>query len=118
MTIRSHDQYNTTIYGLDDRYRGVHGYRRVLFIAPADLERLGLRDGDFVDVHSVWHDGERTATAFRLVAYAIPPGCLAAYFPETNALVPIDSFAEHARTPTSKDIPVRLSPRPAPESPA
>jgi len=118
MTIRSHDQYNTTIYGLDDRYRGVHGYRRVLFIAPADLERLGLRDGDFVDVHSVWHDGERSANAFRLVAYAIPPGCLAAYFPETNALVPIDSFAEHARTPTSKDIPVRLTPRPAPESPA
>jgi molybdopterin-dependent oxidoreductase alpha subunit len=118
MTIRSHDQYNTTIYGLDDRYRGVRGYRRVLFISREDLQRLDLRDGDFVDVHSVWHDGERMAPAFRLVAYDIPPGCLAAYFPETNALVPIDSFAEHARTPTSKDIPVRLSPRPAPESPA
>jgi anaerobic selenocysteine-containing dehydrogenase len=118
MTIRSHDQYNTTIYGLDDRYRGVHGYRRVLFISRADLARLQLADGDFVDVHSVWHDGERSALAFRLVEYDIPPGCLAAYFPETNALVPIDSFAEHARTPTSKDIPVRLSPRPAPESPA
>ena len=74
--------------------------------------------GGFVDVHSVWHDGERTAPAFRLVEYDIPPGCVAAYFPETNALVPIDSFAEHARTPTSKDIPVRLVPRPAPESPA
>jgi anaerobic selenocysteine-containing dehydrogenase len=118
MTIRSHDQYNTTIYGLDDRYRGVHGYRRVLFIARADLDRLGLADGGFVDLHSVWHDGERRADAFRLVEYDIPAGCVAAYFPETNALVPIDSFAEHARTPTSKDIPVRLSPRPAPESPA
>jgi molybdopterin-dependent oxidoreductase alpha subunit len=117
MTIRSHDQYNTTIYGLDDRYRGVHGYRRVLFIARADLDRLGLADGGFVDVVSVWHDGERRADAFRLVEYDIPAGCVAAYFPETNALVPIDSFAEHARTPTSKDIPVRLSPRPAPESP-
>ncbi|MGH8029298.1 MAG: FdhF/YdeP family oxidoreductase [Arenimonas sp.] len=118
MTIRSHDQYNTTIYGLDDRYRGVHGYRRVLFIARADLDRLGLVDGGFVDVHSVWHDGERTALAFRLVQYDIPAGCVAAYFPETNALVPIDSFAEHARTPTSKDIPVRLVSRPAPELPA
>jgi molybdopterin-dependent oxidoreductase alpha subunit len=111
MTVRSHDQYNTTIYGLDDRYRGVHGYRRVLFIARADLERLALVDGELVDVHSVWHDGERTAEAFRLVEYDIPPGCVAAYFPETNALVPLDSVAEHARTPTSKDIPVRLTRR-------
>jgi molybdopterin-dependent oxidoreductase alpha subunit len=118
MTIRSHDQYNTTIYGLDDRYRGVHGYRRVLFISRADLDRLGLADGGFVDIHSLWHDGERTAEAFRLVEYDLPAGCLASYFPETNALVPLDSFAEHARTPTSKCIPVRLTPRPAPAEPA
>jgi molybdopterin-dependent oxidoreductase alpha subunit len=118
MTVRSHDQYNTTIYGLDDRYRGVHGYRRVLFISRGDLERLGLVDGGFVDIHSLWHDGERTAEAFRLVEYDLPAGCLASYFPETNALVPLDSVAEHARTPTSKCIPVRLTPRPAPAEPA
>jgi molybdopterin-dependent oxidoreductase alpha subunit len=117
MTVRSHDQYNTTIYGLDDRYRGVHGYRRVLFISRADLDALGLADGGFVDLHSVWHDGERTAEAFRLVEYDIPAGCVAAYFPETNALVPLDSYAEHARTPTSKCIPVRLAPRAAPADP-
>ncbi|MGO4223364.1 FdhF/YdeP family oxidoreductase [Lysobacter sp. TAF61] len=108
MTVRSHDQYNTTIYGLDDRYRGVHGLRRVCFINAADLERLGFQDGELVDITSVWADGERTVTAFRLVEYDIPEGCLASYFPETNALVPLDHHAERARTPASKSIPVRL----------
>lgn len=108
MTVRSHDQYNTTVYGLDDRYRGVHGLRRVCFISKTDLERLDLRDGDTVDITSVWSDGERTAHGFRLVEYDIPAGCLASYFPETNALVPLDHHAERARTPASKSIPVRL----------
>ncbi|MBU8975209.1 FdhF/YdeP family oxidoreductase [Lysobacter sp. MMG2] len=108
MTVRSHDQYNTTVYGLDDRYRGVHGLRRVCFISTADLARLGLRDGEHVDITSVWHDGERTVRDFRLVEYDIPSGCLASYFPETNALVPLDHHAERARTPASKSIPVRL----------
>ncbi|MDI9239193.1 FdhF/YdeP family oxidoreductase [Lysobacter sp. LF1] len=108
MTVRSHDQYNTTVYGLDDRYRGVHGLRRVCFISRTDLERLGLRDGETVDITSVWSDGERTAHGFRLVEYDIPTGCLASYFPETNALVPLDHHAERARTPASKSIPVRL----------
>jgi len=108
MTVRSHDQYNTTVYGLDDRYRGVHGLRRVCFISGADLERLGFRDGEHVDIASVWHDGERVVRDFRLVEYDIPPGCLAAYFPETNPLVPLDHHAERARTPASKSIPVRL----------
>lgn len=108
MTVRSHDQYNTTVYGLDDRYRGVHGLRRVCFISRSDLERLGLRDGETVDITSVWSDGERTAHGFRLVEYDIPAGCLASYFPETNALVPLDHHAERARTPASKSIPVRL----------
>jgi molybdopterin-dependent oxidoreductase alpha subunit len=113
MTVRSHDQYNTTVYGLDDRYRGVHGLRRVCFISAHDLRRHGLEDGDQVDITSVWreHDGtttERTVHGFRLVEYDIPAGCLAAYFPETNPLVPLDSFAERARTPASKSIPVRL----------
>jgi molybdopterin-dependent oxidoreductase alpha subunit len=108
MTVRSHDQYNTTVYGLDDRYRGVHGLRRVCFISRADLDRLGFRDGEHVDIASVWHDGERVVRDFRLVEYDIPAGCLAAYFPETNPLVPLDHYAERARTPASKSIPVRL----------
>lgn len=109
MTVRSHDQYNTTVYGFDDRYRGVHGLRRVCFISTHDLQRLSLRDGEMVDITSLWRDGERTATGFRLVEYDIPPGCLASYFPETNALVPLEHHAERARTPASKSIPVRLS---------
>jgi molybdopterin-dependent oxidoreductase alpha subunit len=108
MTVRSHDQYNTTVYGLDDRYRGVNGERRPLFIAAGDLNRLGLRAGERVDLVSVWHDGERVAEDFLLVEYAIPEGCVASYFPETNALVPLDHHAERARTPASKSIPVRL----------
>ncbi len=108
-TLRSHDQYNTTIYGLDDRYRGVRGYRRVCFISRTDLDRLGLAPGEYVDITSHWHDGERVATGFLLVEYDLPPGCLASYFPETNALVPLDSYAERARTPTSKSIPVRIA---------
>jgi len=110
MTVRSHDQYNTTIYGLDDRYRGVHGYRRVCFICPADLAKLGWHAGMLVDITSVWHDGERSVQGFMLVEYDIPEGCLASYFPETNPLVPLHSVAERAGTPTSKSIPVRLSP--------
>ncbi|HVF36254.1 MAG TPA: molybdopterin dinucleotide binding domain-containing protein, partial [Candidatus Saccharimonadia bacterium] len=108
-TMRSHDQYNTTIYGLDDRYRGVRGHRRVCFISRGDLARLGFAAGEYVDITSVWHDGERTAANFLLVEYDIPAGCIASYFPETNALVPLDSYAERARTPTSKSIEVRLS---------
>ncbi|KQY54663.1 FdhF/YdeP family oxidoreductase [Lysobacter sp. Root494] len=122
MTVRSHDQYNTTVYGLDDRYRGVHGLRRVCFISRGDLERHGFADGDMVDLVSVWGDGsgdvqEREVHGFRLVEYDIPRGCLAAYFPETNPLVPLDSYAERARTPASKSIPVRLR-RAAPGSPS
>jgi molybdopterin-dependent oxidoreductase alpha subunit len=111
MTVRSHDQYNTTIYGLKDRYRGIDGERRPLFIAAEDLVRLGLRAGERVDLVSVWHDGERVAEDFLLVEYAIPVGCVASYFPETNALVPLDHHAERARTPASKAIPVRLRAR-------
>ncbi|MGH8105878.1 MAG: molybdopterin dinucleotide binding domain-containing protein, partial [Arenimonas sp.] len=109
MTVRSHDQYNTTIYGLDDRYRGLHGYRRVCFISKADLEKHGWQAGMLVDITSVWHDGERCVKGFTLVEYTIPDGCLASYFPETNPLVPLDSVSERAGTPTSKSIPVRLS---------
>lgn len=109
MTIRSHDQYNTTVYGLDDRYRGVYGHRRVCFIHREDLAMLGLRAGQWVDITSQWHDGERRVSHFLLVEYDIPRGCLASYFPETNPLVPLDAFADRAGTPASKSIPVRLS---------
>ena len=108
MTVRSHDQYNTTVYSSNDRYRGVHGLRRVCFISRADLDSLGFSDGEHVDLVSVWNDGERVAHDFRLIEYDIPAGCLASYFPETNALVPLGSHAERARTPASKSIPVYL----------
>jgi molybdopterin-dependent oxidoreductase alpha subunit len=111
-TVRSHDQFNTTIYGLDDRYRGVHGGRRVVFVNPADLDERGLADGDVVDLVSEWRDGsERRAPAFRVVAYPAARGTCAAYFPEANVLVPLDSVAEGSRTPTSKAIVVRLERR-------
>ncbi|MBV7534184.1 FdhF/YdeP family oxidoreductase [Duganella sp. sic0402] len=115
MTTRSHDQYNTTIYALDDRYRGVFGMRRVIFINQQDIDMLGMKDGDWVDVRSVWDDGvERRADGFMLVAYDIPRGCIGAYYPETNPLVPLDSVADGAGTPTSKSIPVLLTPAVAP----
>ncbi|MFF3337079.1 FdhF/YdeP family oxidoreductase [Streptomyces sp. NPDC002888] len=110
-TIRSHDQYNTTIYGLDDRYRGVHQGRRVLFVHPDDLAEHGLAEGELVDIVSEFSDGvDRRAPAFRAVAYPTPRGCCAAYFPETNVLVPLDSTAKISNTPTSKSIVVRLEP--------
>ena len=108
-TTRSHDQYNTTIYGMDDRYRGVFGQRRVVFIHADDIRALGLRDGDRVDLQTVWDDGpQRKAEDFRLVSYDIPRGNLAAYYPETNPLVPLSAVALDAGTPTSKSIPVVL----------
>jgi molybdopterin-dependent oxidoreductase alpha subunit len=108
-TVRSHDQYNTTIYGLDDRYRGVHGGRRVVFVHPDDLSLRGIADGSTVDLVSEWTDGvERRAPGFRVVAYPTARGCAATYFPEANVLVPLDSTAEGSLTPTSKQIIVRL----------
>ncbi len=107
MTTRSHDQYNTTIYGMDDRYRGVFGQRRVIFINPADIARLGLAAGDWINLVSVWQDGiTRRADNFMVVSYDIPQGCLSGYYPETNNLVPLESVADGSRTPTSKSIPV------------
>ena len=107
-TVRSHDQYNTTIYGMDDRYRGVRNGRRVVFVHAGDLVERGLADGDMVDLVSEWPDGERRAENFRVVAYPTARGCCAAYFPETNVLVPLDSVAETSNTPTSKSVVVRL----------
>ncbi|MFF3752714.1 FdhF/YdeP family oxidoreductase [Streptomyces sp. NPDC002018] len=111
-TLRSHDQWNTVPYTLDDRYRGIHGSRRIVLVNPADLRALGLADGDRADVIGVWHDGvERRADDFRLVSYPTARGCAAAYYPEANVLVPLDSVAEISNTPTSKGVVVRLEPR-------
>ncbi|MFG1811522.1 FdhF/YdeP family oxidoreductase [Streptomyces sp. NPDC049040] len=111
-SLRSHDQWNTIPYTENDRYRGIHGSRRVVMVNPADIAALGLTDGDRVDLVGVWHDGvERRAEDFRVVAYPTAAGCAAAYYPEINVLVPLDSVAEISNTPTSKGITVRLDPR-------
>ncbi len=110
-TIRSHDQFNTTIYGLDDRYRGIHQGRRVVFVNPDDLAAFGIADGAHVDLVSRWTDGvARRAERFRVVAYPTAAGCAAAYFPETNVLVPLDATAAVSNTPVSKSVVIRLEP--------
>ncbi|MFF9071356.1 FdhF/YdeP family oxidoreductase [Streptomyces sp. NPDC014735] len=108
-TLRSHDQYNTTIYGLDDRYRGIEGGRRVVLVNPDDARDLGLADGAYTDLVSEWKDGvERRAPGFRVVHYPTARGCAAAYYPETNVLVPLDSTADTSNTPASKSVVVRF----------
>lgn len=112
-TLRSHDQYNTTIYGLDDRYRGVKGGRRVVFVNPADIEALGLHDGQRVSLISEFPgaDGsmvERRVDDFLVVPYSTPVGNAAAYYPETNPLIPLDHTAAKSNTPVSKAVVVRL----------
>ncbi|MEU9096224.1 FdhF/YdeP family oxidoreductase [Streptomyces sp. NPDC048361] len=108
-TLRSHDQYNTTIYGLDDRYRGIKGGRRVVLVNPADAAELGLADGTYTDLVSEWKDGvERRAPGFRVVHYPTARGCAAAYYPETNVLVPLGSTADVSNTPASKSVVVRF----------
>ncbi|CAM3581390.1 FdhF/YdeP family oxidoreductase [Smaragdicoccus niigatensis] len=107
-TLRSHDQFNTTIYGLDDRYRGVKGGRRVIFVNPEDIAALGHSDGDTVDLVSEWNGTERRAEGFRIVAYSTPPGNAAAYYPETNPLIPLDHVAKRSNTPASKAVIIRL----------
>jgi molybdopterin-dependent oxidoreductase alpha subunit len=109
MTIRSHDQYNTTVYGLDDRYRGVRGGRRVVFMNAGDATQRGLTEGDVVDITSHAEDGERTARRFVVVPYRIPPGCCATYFPEANVLVALGSVARKSNTPASKSVVVTIA---------
>ncbi len=108
-TLRSHDQYNTTIYGLDDRYRGIKGGRRVVLLNPEDAAALGFADGAYTDLVSEWSDGaERRAAGFRVVHYPTTRGCAAAYYPETNVLVPLDHTADTSNTPASKSVVIRL----------
>jgi molybdopterin-dependent oxidoreductase alpha subunit len=110
MTVRSHDQYNTTVYGLDDRYRGVRGDRRVVLMHPDDLAKEGLAAGQQVDLVSEFAGETRSVSGFRLVAYEAPRGCVVTYFPETNALVPLGSRSEKSLTPSYKSTPVRVEP--------
>jgi molybdopterin-dependent oxidoreductase alpha subunit len=108
MTIRSHDQFNTTIYGLNDRYRGVYNARRVIFMNPLDMKARSFKKLDIVDITSTYDGITRTAHRFKIVPYNIPSGNLASYFPETNVIVPYNHFAERSKTPISKSIKVRL----------
>jgi molybdopterin-dependent oxidoreductase alpha subunit len=109
-TIRSHDQYNTTIYSMSDRYRGVYGQRDVVFLNTSELEKRGLKDGDRVDLFTQSTDGiERRVRNFRAVGYALPDGCCAAYYPEANPLVPLYAHDPLSFTPSSKGIPIRIS---------
>ena len=110
MTIRSHDQYNTTIYGMDDRYRGVRNDRRIVFMNEGDVARAGFVKGQPVDLINRHGGQERVAASFLVVPYPIPPRCIATYFPEANVLVPIDSTARKSHTPTSKSVVVTLRP--------
>jgi anaerobic selenocysteine-containing dehydrogenase len=109
MTIRSHDQFNTTIYGLDDRYRGVFGGRRVVFMHEEDIRAAGLMGGQRVDLTNRHGGVERVARGFMVAPYRIPRGCVATYFPEANVLVPIDGLAARSRTPASKFVVVTLA---------
>jgi molybdopterin-dependent oxidoreductase alpha subunit len=107
-TLRSHDQYNTTIYGHHDRYRGISGDRHIIMINPDDITRLGHTDGDLVDIVSLLTGPERRARGYRIVAYPTPLGCAAAYYPETNVLIALDHHGPDAQTPAAKAIPIRL----------
>ncbi len=108
MTIRSHDQFNTTIYGLDDRYRGVYNERRVIFMNPADILRGGFEIGEVVDLYNNYGDKERSVKGFIIVAYDIPERCVATYYPETNVLVPIQCVADQSNQPTSKSVRLKI----------
>ncbi|MFC0776287.1 FdhF/YdeP family oxidoreductase [Terrimonas alba] len=108
MTIRSHDQFNTTIYGLDDRYRGIYNERRVILMNQLDMSKRGLKKEDVVDLYNYYDGVERVARKFVVVPYAIPQNCTATYFPEANVLVPISSVAEKSNTPTSKLVIIKI----------
>ena len=108
MSIRSHDQFNTTIYGLQDRYRGIHNERRIIFMNKADIDRLGLQQKEVVDIFSHYEGVERVARRFVVVEYDIAPSCVATYYPETNVLVPIGATADGSNQPAFKSVIVTL----------
>ena len=108
MTIRSHDQFNTTIYGLEDRYRGIHNERRVIFMNEKDIKKGGFKAGDTVDLYNHHGGIQRAARLFVIVPYNIPERNTATYYPETNVLVPIDTVAKKSNTPTSKFVVIKI----------
>ena len=108
MTIRTHDQYNTTIYGMDDRYRGILNERRVILMNKSDMDAQGLKNEEVVHIKSHFRGEERIANNFKVIAYNIAKGCAATYFPEANVLVPVDSTAKKSNTPVSKFIEISL----------
>ena len=108
MTIRSHDQYNTTIYGMDDRYRGIYKARRIVLMNPIDMENEGIRPSEEIDLVSKFSGIERYAEQWKVVPYSIPRGNIATYFPEANVLIPLDSVADSSNTPTSKSVVVNI----------
>lgn len=109
-TVRSHDQFNTTIYGLNDRYRGIYNGRRVLFMNPEDVKEAGLQQGQLVDLTSHYREEKRVARHFMVAPFQIARGCTATYFPEANVLVPIESTADRSNTPTSKSVVISVEP--------
>jgi len=108
MTIRSHDQYNTTIYGLDDRYRGIRNGRRVVLMNREDLVENDIKEGDLVDLSSDRESESVVSQSWYVVPYDIPRGNIATYFPESNVLIPLDSVADRSNTPTSKSVPIGI----------
>jgi anaerobic selenocysteine-containing dehydrogenase len=110
MTMRSHDQFNTTIYGLDDRYRGIRNGRRVVFLNADDISSGGFKAGARVDLVSTYDGQERVARSFTIVPYSIPRRCAATYFPEANLLVPVKYFADKSHTPASKSVVISIRP--------
>ena len=110
-TVRSHDQYNTTVYDLDDRYRGIKGDRRVVLLNAEDLAERGIAPGALVDVSSRFGEVKREVRGFKALAYDVPRGCAVAYFPEANPLVPSEAFDASSRTPAYKSVAIALTPR-------
>lgn len=114
VTLRSNDQFNTTVYGYDDRFRGIHGSRMVVMVNAQDMSRLGLEEGSMVTLTTAAEDGvARQVAGLRVVPYDVPPGSLAAYYPECNALIPLWQYDDKAKTPACKSVPVRVLPEAA-----
>jgi anaerobic selenocysteine-containing dehydrogenase len=108
--LRSNDQFNTTVYGYSDRYRGVEGTRMVAFMNPDDIVRLGLTDGEHVNLVTAFQDDvKREVKGFRIVSYPVARGCVAAYFPEATPLIPLWHCDENSHTPSYKVVPVQVS---------
>ena len=108
ITLRSNDQFNTTIYGYNDRFRGIVGTRMVALMHRNDIDRLGLSDGEAIGLRTAAEDRLREMTGFRVVPYEIPEGCIGTYYPEANALIPLWHHAERSKVPAAKSIPVRV----------